>query len=964
MTRKVKLPRGAYLKALLRPRNVCAFLAVVFVFALSVLKSSWVSVYSQKKLEFVQANNERIFNLFQSNFSFYYEDQFKPAIEDFVKNSPDLKRIIIISNTGQATFDSKDLSGERVTPYKVDSSLAAHPTSAQVFDDSEGIGVLHPSGQYSIYYVFSTRAITMRVFLAFAIGVGLLFGAWFVLEVVRYPVWQRFTNLLNTKFKIYSLRSKFIGAIVMVNLLTGAIIFLSQSRTQKIEQTERIINMSVLLADLSKEHLVSSFSNYFYFYYQDKFVPTIKQFFEQKENLVQIRIISKKSGLVVFDSEDMAAGNQPLPGFEGKKSNLSADVLAVLSKKDAFHKVISSNRADPYIQVVTTYRNENQDAPFYVEYLFSFVSLKKSIAAVQKQIVLELMPGMLLGVVIAIFFSQLVVGPVRRVVDATNAIAGGNYEVNLDANKKDEIGDLMRSFNSMASELKRKNELKKYLSGHSYRKIVEAPDGVEQIGGVRVRATVLFCDIRNFVNVCESLDAEEVTILLNEYFSSMVEVIYKHKGEVDKFIGDAILSVFYDHDDAKQPVNTALHAIYCAMEMRERLKEFNARRLQRGKATIEIGIGINSGELVSGPIGSPDRMDFTVIGDVVNLANRIEKMSKQGRHTRIVFSHRVEEKVRGLLDYEELSREKIRGKEEEVIVYELVKIKDVDELLSNLSSPDPGIKKHCIELLGYSRNIETLPALYQKLSDSNESVRIAAVTAMTRLAPKDHPETLEILFNHIEHENSERVLSNLLMSIGKLCTSNKILRIARFLQHSDLRIVANAIEALGATDDPQVIDLLIPFVSSKNNRVKANAAMVLFSKGRVEVIDVLKPMLLNSDPFMRASAAFALGELTILSAAEPIAKRIDGDSSTAKQFLGELQGCVSLLVSLLKDNEPIVKRQAIVALGKIKDKSAVLPLLDNLNLDADSKELVHDVAEALRSIGSHRLVREVIRHLS
>jgi HEAT repeat protein len=235
---------------------------------------------------------------------------------------------------------------------------------------------------------------------------------------------------------------------------------------------------------------------------------------------------------------------------------------------------------------------------------------------------------------------------------------------------------------------------------------------------------------------------------------------------------------------------------------------------------------------------------------------------------------------------------------------------------------------------------------------------------MTRLAPREHGETLEVLFKHLEQENSERVISSLLIGIGKLCHTNKILRIARFLQNPDLRIVANAIEALGSSDDPQVIDLVIPFVSSKNNRVKANAAMVLFSKGRVEVIDVLKPMLLHSDPFMRASAAFALGELTVMATAEGIAKRIKDDPPMAKQFLGELQGCVALLVSLLKDSEPIVKRQAVVALGKVKDKSAVLPLLDNLNIEKDSKELVHDVAEALRSIGSHRLVREVIRQLS
>lgn len=951
--------------ALTRPRNLCAIGALLFVFALHVLKTSWVSDYSQKKAEFVQANNERVFNLFQGSFYFYYEDQFKPAVEDFLEKNPDLKRIIIISSSGQVAFDSKDLGGQKTVPYKIEDSLATRPSTTQLLSDPEGVGVLQPSGQYSIYYVFSTSAITLRVGIIFLCGIAFFVALWFVLDVLKFPVRQRVQKVLATRVKIYSLRAKFVAAIILVNLLTGTIIFISQSHTQKKEQTERIVNMSVILAELSKEHLISSFSNFFYFYYQDKFVPTIKQFFAQKENLTHIRIISRKSGMVVFDSEDLQSGKQPVPGIEGKKSNLTDEVLAELRQRDTFHQVIHPRNGDPYIQVVTTYRNENEEAPFYVEYLFSFATLRTQIRAIRKQIVLELIPSILLGVMIGIIFAQLVVGPIRKLVDATRAITGGNYDITVDTKKKDELGDLMRAFNGMAVELKRKNELKKFLSGQSYRKIVEEANqaGIHNAGS-RVRATVLFCDIRNFVNVCEALDAEEVTSLLNDYFSNMVEVIYKHKGEVDKFIGDAILAVFYEQDDAKYAVNTALHAIYCGMEMRERLNDFNAKRVRMGKPTIEIGIGINSGEIISGPIGSPDRMDFTVIGDVVNLASRIEKMSKQGRHTRIVFSQRVETRIRGLLDYEELSREKIRGKEEEVTVYELIKIKDVAELLSNLSSPDPHIKRHCIELLGYSRNPQALQALYQKLSDSNDSVRIAAVAAMTRLAPKDHAETLEIMFSHLEQETSEKVISTLLISIGKLCKSNKILRIARFLQHSDERIVANTIEALGATDDPQVIDLLIPFVSSKNNRVKANAAMVLFSKGRVEVLDVLKPMLLHSDPLMRASAAFALGELTVLSTAEEISNRIKNDGKFAKHLLGELQGTVALLVSLLKDKDPIVKRQAIIALGKVKDKSAVLPLLDNINIDNDSKELVHDVAEALRSIGSHRLVREVVRQLS
>ncbi|MEW6055725.1 MAG: HEAT repeat domain-containing protein [Bdellovibrionota bacterium] len=928
------------------------------------MKSSWISEYGQKKFEFVRINNERIFGSFQASFYFYYEEQFKPSVEEFLRADPHLTQILVVSSNGQVVFDSKDLPRGKTQPYKVDPELGRKLQKMQVLSDPSGIGVVMPADQYVLYYVFSTGHITLRTLLVFLAGMAIVVLLWFALTYARLPaflpLWSRFSAL----FRVYSLRAKFVATIIVINLLTGAIVFFSQSHLQKNEQTERLIRNSVQIAELSKDFIVSSFSNFYYFYYNDKFVPTVKQAISSKENLNSIRIISKKSGMIVFDSEDIALGKQPVPGVEGKKADFTEEVTTKLSGQDTYWKVIKSGAGESLIQVVTTYRSENQEAPFYVEFLFSFASLKDRIQVIQRQILLDLIPSMILSIIIAILFAQLVVGPVRKLVDATQAITSGNYDVTVETGKRDELGDLMRSFNGMARELKRKNELKKYLSENTYRRITEAPEGVSNLAGARVRATVLFCDIRNFVNVCELLDAEEVTSMLNEYFSAMVEVIYKHKGEVDKFIGDAILAVFYEQDELKQPVNTALHAIYCAMEMRERLSEFNVKRLRNDKSVIEIGIGISSGEIISGPIGSPDRMDFTVIGDVVNLANRIEKLSKQGRHTRIVFSHHVEERVQGLLDYEELSRDKIRGKEEEVIVYELIKIKDVSELLVNLSNPDPMIKRHCIELLGYSSNVEALEPLYQKLSDSNEMVRTATISAITRLAPRGHSETLEILFQQLEHETSDKVISSILISLGKLCRDEKILRVTRFLHHPDERIVANAIESLSGSEDPQIIDLLIPFVASKSNRVKANAAMVLFSKGRVEVLDTLKPMLLHSDHGMRASAAFAIGELTLLATSEGIAIRIKDDPRRAKHFLAELQGCVPLLVSLLKDPELTVKKQAIIALGKIKDKSAVLPLLDNVNTESDSKELMHELAEALRSIGSHRLVREVIRQLT
>lgn len=480
-------------------------------------------------------------------------------------------------------------------------------------------------------------------------------------------------------------------------------------------------------------------------------------------------------------------------------------------------------------------------------------------------------------------------------------------------------------------------------------------------------------DIRNFVSYCESLEAEEVTAMLNEYFSVMVEVVYKHGGEVDKFIGDALLAVFYDPDQdnprkrernsTASSTSTALQAVYCALKMRERLNEFNEKRRSMNKPAIEIGAGITHGEIISGPIGYKDRMDFTVIGDVVNLASRIEKLSKEGKHTKIVFSQHVEVLVRGLLEYEEMAHDKIRGMSEEIAVYEMIRIRELHALVENMRSADMDLRRRSIELLGHSRNPDALPFVLEVLHDKDEELRLRAVLAASRLAPQDHLQTLDMLFGALKGEGSIRVVSAIISSLGRLCTTNRILEVAEHLESPNERIVANTVEAIGQIRDPKCSDLLLPMISSRNNRIKANAAMALFAAGHFEVIDILKPMLMHSDPLMRSSAAFAIGELTVLAERKHLIEEWKTRGIEIKSFLGELQESVPMLVSLLKDSEPMVKRQAIIALGKIKDRSAVLALINNVDLDRDSQEMIDEIAEALRAIGSHKLVREVISRL-
>ncbi|HZR99698.1 MAG TPA: GAF domain-containing protein [Chloroflexota bacterium] len=186
-----------------------------------------------------------------------------------------------------------------------------------------------------------------------------------------------------------------------------------------------------------------------------------------------------------------------------------------------------------------------------------------------------------------------------------------------------------------------------------------------QLGGSRNKVTVLMSDIRDFTAFSENTDAEEVVAMLNSYFTLMTEAIFDEGGAVDKFIGDAIMAIFgwpEAHDDA------AMRAVRAAIEIRRRLHTFNEMRRAQGKPPIENGIGLCNGEVVSGGIGSETRLDLTVIGDTVNVAARLEGLSKQFA-CKILMNEAVYLEVRDHVPCVFLGAEQVKGRAEAVRVY-------------------------------------------------------------------------------------------------------------------------------------------------------------------------------------------------------------------------------------------------------------------------------------------------------
>ncbi|MDR1168407.1 MAG: adenylate/guanylate cyclase domain-containing protein [Heliobacteriaceae bacterium] len=214
-----------------------------------------------------------------------------------------------------------------------------------------------------------------------------------------------------------------------------------------------------------------------------------------------------------------------------------------------------------------------------------------------------------------------------------------------------------------------KNAMGKYLSQDIMKNVVQNIDDI-RLGGKRSYVTVLFSDIRGFTSMSENMSAEEISVVLNEYFSEMEPIITGYNGVINKFIGDAIMAIF---GEPVQDINHPVNAVKCAHEMLKKVHQLQGKWLNEGKPEIEIGIGINTGEAFVGNIGSEKRLEYTVIGDTVNIASRIESYNKVYK-TNFLISSSTYSYVSGIVDVIKISEVTIRGKTKKMDIYEVLRV--------------------------------------------------------------------------------------------------------------------------------------------------------------------------------------------------------------------------------------------------------------------------------------------------
>jgi adenylate cyclase len=270
--------------------------------------------------------------------------------------------------------------------------------------------------------------------------------------------------------------------------------------------------------------------------------------------------------------------------------------------------------------------------------------------------------GLALSFTLGLWIARGVSRPVLELASGAREIAAGNYDHRVQLKQEDEIGALAASFNQMSVGLAERDRVRDLLG-----KVVSPAIATEllrkqvTLGGEQREVTIVFSDLRNFTTMSERLAPKETLGILNHYFSRMAAIVEKHGGVVDKYVGDGLMALFGAPVAHADDADRALRA---TLEMSDAVDELNRQWQRSGLPKIDVGIGINTAVVVAGNMGSEKRLNYTVIGDGVNLASRLETLTKTPQYdARIIISSATLAKAKGNYRTRRLGEVAVKGKQ-------------------------------------------------------------------------------------------------------------------------------------------------------------------------------------------------------------------------------------------------------------------------------------------------------------
>lgn len=349
-------------------------------------------------------------------------------------------------------------------------------------------------------------------------------------------------------------------------------------------------------------------------------------------------------------------------------------VATIRAQSDVLSTRLVSVNNRNYVEALDEIQLRGQDVGWYLGNALPEALITETRGPSLIQLILIFMVGFLAIIGLGVVMAQLISDPIFKLLTAAQEVGQGKLDMQVEVSTADEVGQLTQGFNQMIRDLQEREFISDLFGRMVSEDVREAVLGGEvELGGDVHEVAVLFTDIQGFTSLTEKSNPDEVIGMLNEFFGVINTVTHLHNGLINSFGGDSALAVF--GAPIQRPLTSCLRsAISTAIDIRRGVAVLNAIRVEQGQKPIRFGIGINAGDVVAGNLGSKERFEYTVIGDPVNVASRLESLSREFPRTPVLLPGNVVEMLDGTssIAFEYLGDHEVKGKGEPISTYAVV----------------------------------------------------------------------------------------------------------------------------------------------------------------------------------------------------------------------------------------------------------------------------------------------------
>ena len=442
------------------------------------------------------------------------------------------------------------------------------------------------------------------------------------------------------------------------------------------------------------------------------------------------------------------------------------------------------------------------------------------------------------------------------------------------------------------------NLFKKFVSDKIVREILENPTE-SLLREERKFLTVLFIDLNHFTALSERISPSQVIVQLNQFLAAMTELVFQYGGTLDKYMGDEIMALFGSPIAMEQHAH---RAVECALAMQESMKELCKKWKEAGQEALTASIGICTGNAVVGTIGCDQYVDYTAIGDTVNIASRITQAAPEAT---ILIGKTTLDLMGGLAMVGELEQLRLRGRDTTVSVYELKRLKDEQELKLALEECDDAKRILILHSMAKFLSYQQSDLVRTYAREGSRGVRIQALETLITL---NRQGDVALLLELATKEEDPAFRSQILDAVSKISGEAVIALLRDYLQDLEPIAQVRIIDSLGYEDGAENKRLLLPLLSDVSHEVRASVAHAIYRFGDSTVLEILLRMLHSRESSMKLSAVEVLGKIGTTQVIRPLVQLISSDPSkeiayAVARALGRLTNIKSLqyLAHLITD---------------------------------------------------------------